>query len=185
MQDFNELIQGFQVADAEEITQTETPEEQDCDRLEEEIESAFTQHRTINNALATFLGFSAVGEGVLLFARWGLSGLATGTIGGIALALFTTHTLTKITIANGRPSIDGEFWVELVKTGAAGVALFVMSAESRESNKAMNDGAEQFIEEVKAFEVSEPVTPLWSSPAVANATILLVLGAVLIFRRKQ
>ncbi|NEP56843.1 MAG: hypothetical protein F6K31_07425 [Symploca sp. SIO2G7] len=185
MQDFNELIQGFQVADTEETTQPETPEDQDCDRLEAEIESAFTQHRAISNALTTFLGFSAVGEGVLLFTRWGLPGLATGTVGGIALALFTTHTLTKISLTNGHPSIDGEFWVELVKTGAAATALCVMSAESRETNKAMTDGVEQFIEEVKAFEITEPGTPIWTSPAFFVATIFLVLGAVLIFRRKQ
>ena len=81
MQDFNELIQGFQVADTEEITQPLTPDELDSERLEDEIKDAFTQHKAISNALATFLGFSAVGEGVLLFARWGLPGLATGTIG--------------------------------------------------------------------------------------------------------
>ncbi|NEP56800.1 MAG: hypothetical protein F6K31_07210 [Symploca sp. SIO2G7] len=184
MDDFNELIQGFQVRNENERP-PETSEELDNERLSEEIEAAFSQHRLINDALVTFLGFSAVGEGVLLFARWGIPGLATATIGGIALALFTAHTLTKITIVNGHPSIDGDFWTELVKTGAAGAALLAFSRESREVSKASHKGAKQFLEEVKAFEVTEPVNPVWTKPGVALVTILILLTIAVIFGRKS
>ncbi|NEP11618.1 MAG: hypothetical protein F6K14_15675 [Symploca sp. SIO2C1] len=184
MDDFNELIQGFQVADENERP-PETSEELDNEHLEVEISAAFSQHRMINDALVTFLGFSAVGEGVLLFAQLGLPTLATGSIGSIALALFAANTLTKIAIANGRPSIDGDFWIEVVKTGAAGTALFVFSRESREISKASHKGAQQFIEEVKAFEVTEPVNPLWTKPAIALVTLIVLLIILVIFGRRS
>ncbi|NES21902.1 MAG: hypothetical protein F6K41_24005 [Symploca sp. SIO3E6] len=184
MDDFNELIQGFQIADENECP-PETSEERDNERLEEEIAAAFSQHRMISSALVTFLGFSAVGESVLLFAQLGLPALATSSIGSIALALFAVHTLTKIAIANGRPSIDRDFWTELVKTGAAGAALFVFSRENRQISKASNNGARKFIEEVKAFEISEPVNPVWTKPVIALITLLVLLTILVIFGRKS
>ncbi len=96
--------QGFTFFDAQPKQQEPTPLEKDLQRLECDIHSIFLSRRLLNKAIATFCVVVGSSAGIHLFARLGIPALASGTIGGIIIAVCLGNALTKIQIDQGRPT---------------------------------------------------------------------------------
>jgi hypothetical protein len=114
MTNFDDLLNGFKTQEGEPTelfpvgsTQPpkETPEDRDLNRLEQDIHEIFSSRRFLNKVLVALLGVTGSTTGIHLFARLGVPALASGTLGGIVIALCFGNALTKVRIDGGKPHI--------------------------------------------------------------------------------
>ncbi len=173
--------QGFTFFDAHPQQREATPEQKDLERLESEIQGIFASRQLLNKALATFLGVVSSGTGIHLFARLGIPAVATGTIGGIIIALLFGNALTKIRIEQGRPTVDGEFFVALTQALGITGSMWMGSRGYRELSDITRTGKSQFLTEVKDFEVKPP-SPDFGRLGLAGIGVVLLLVALALLR---
>jgi hypothetical protein len=172
--------QGFTFFDAQPKQQEPTPEEKDLQRLESDIHSIFESRRLLNKAIATFCAVVGSSAGIHLFARLGIPAIASGTLGGIVIAVCLGNALTKVRIDQGRPTIDGEFSLALAQALAATGAMWIGASEYRQLSNLANQGKSEFTTEVQNFEV-KPTTPDLGrlGLAVIGVVLLIVMIALL------
>jgi hypothetical protein len=103
MSNFEELFNGFTTKQPDQWTfnpthsqPKQTPEDKDLQRLESEIQGIFLSRRLLNKAVATLFAVVGSSAGIHLFARLGIPAIASGTIGGIVIAVCLGNALTKI-----------------------------------------------------------------------------------------
>jgi hypothetical protein len=169
--------QGFTFFDAQPQQGEPTPEDKDLQRLESEIQGIFSNRQLLNKALATFLWVAGSGTGIHLFARLGIPAIATGTIGGIIIALAFGNALTKIRIEQGRPTIDGDFSLALAQALGVAGAMWLGARDYRQLEDLAKQGKSQFVTEVKNFEV-KPTAPDWGRLGLAGVGVLLLVVAI-------
>src|SRR4028119_1433641 len=145
--------QGFTFFDAQPQQQEPTPEEKDLQRLEGDIHSIFESRRLLNKAIATFCAVVGSSACIHLFARLGIPAIASGTIGGIVIAVCLGNALTKIRIDHGKPTIDSEFSLALAQALAVTGAMWFGSRELRQLQEEARQGKSEFVTEVKNFEL--------------------------------
>ena len=168
--------QGFTFFDAQPKQQEPTPEEKDLQRLEGDIHSIFESRRLLNKAIATFLGVVGSSAGIHLFARLGIPAIASGTIGGIVIAVCLGNALTKVRIDQGRPHIDGEFSLALAQALAVTGAMWIGASEYRQLSDLASQGRTEFSTEVQNFEL-KPQSPNFGWLGIAGIAVVL-LGAI-------
>jgi hypothetical protein len=183
MSNFEELLNGFATQQPDQWTfnpthsqPKQTPEDKDLQRLESEIQGIFLSRRLLNKALATFLAVVGSSAGIHLFARLGIPAIASGTIGGIVIAVCLGNALTKIRIDQGRPTIDSEFSLALAQALAVTGAMWFGSRELRQLQDEARQGKSEFVTEVKNFELL-PQSPDLGRLGLAGIGVLLLLGA--------
>ena len=198
MDELENLYQGFQQgAEGEGGNQTDflnlwgeeqnrqdtkpKPREIDTERLEEEIRGIYEGRKFLNRAIATFLGVAIASAGVNAMAKIGLPVIATGTLGGLVLAVFFGNAISKIKLEGNRPKFDGEFFAAVIQTGGVGTAVWMAFSEQREIEKIAQIGKERFQEEVIAYETKpQPENnPLAGGFIVGGALLLLAIGIAL------
>ena len=172
--------QGFTFFDAQPQQQEPTPEDKDLQRLEGDIHSIFESRRLLNKALATFCAVVGSSAGIHLFARLGIPAIASGTIGGIIIAVCLGNALTKIRIDQGRPSIDGEFSLALAQALAVTGAMWTGAREYRELSDLANQGRTEFATEVQDFEL-KPQSPDFGWLGIAGIGVVL-LGMIVLLK---
>ncbi|MGB7439845.1 MAG: hypothetical protein WA919_02160 [Coleofasciculaceae cyanobacterium] len=182
--DYSDLLQGFNATESEEITQP-TPEQEDESLLESEIRGSFTDRKLVNRAITTFLSIAAARGSLYLLARLGLPALATGTVGGILVVAALGDALCKVSINQGKPSIDGDFLASLVRVIGAGGIVWLSLDEQREVSSATAEGSEQFVQEVKEFEVRDTAPPFWQTPWLGVVPVLVLMGILVIVGAKR
>jgi hypothetical protein len=169
--------QGFTFFDAQPQQQEPTPEEKDLQRLEGDIHSIFESRRLLNKAIATFLGVVGSSTGIHLFARLGIPAIASGTIGGIVIAVCMGNALTKIRIDQGRPTIDGEFSLALAQALGITGSMWIGARDYRQLADLANQGRTEFSTEVQNFEL-KPQSPDFGWLGIAGIGVLVLLGAI-------
>ncbi|MGB7440128.1 MAG: hypothetical protein WA919_03600 [Coleofasciculaceae cyanobacterium] len=178
--DYSDLLQGFTSTEPEETLTPQTPEQEDESRLESEIRGSFTDRKLINRAITTFNCIAAARGSLYLLARLGLPALATGTVGGVLIVAALGDALARVSINQGKPSIDGNFLAALVRTVGAGAAVWLSLDEQREISSATDSGSEQFVQEVKDFEVRDTAPPFWQTPWLGVVPVLVLMGILVI-----
>jgi hypothetical protein len=167
--------QGFTFFDAQPQQQELTPEEKDLQRLEGDIHSIFESRRLLNKAITTFCAVVGSSAGIHLFARLGIPAFASGTIGGIIIAVCLGNALTKIRIDQGRPTIDSEFSLALAQALAVTGAMWIGATEYRQLSDKASQGRTEFVTEVKNFEVKPKAPDLgWLGIAGIGMALLIV-----------
>jgi plasmid maintenance system antidote protein VapI len=192
MPDFDELTQGFQPKYSQhngnffspDTPPQPTPEHKDLQRLESEIQRIFASRVLLNQALATFLSIAGATATTHLMARLGIPTFASSTIGGILIALLLGHALTKVTLIDGKPSINAEFISAIAQTLGATGAIWLGSQEHRELSKLQRVGEKSFLAEVKAFEI-KPLPPDIGRLTTAGIGLGLLLLAIVILTRRE
>jgi hypothetical protein len=169
--------QGFTFFDAQPKQQEPTPEEKDLQRLEGDIHSIFLSRRLLNKAIATLFAVVGSSAGIHLFARLGIPAFASGTIGGIVIAVCLGNALTKIRIDQGRPTIDSEFSLALAQALAVTGAMWFGSRELRQLQDEARQGKSEFSTEVKNFELL-PQSPDLARLGLAGIGVLLLIVAI-------
>jgi hypothetical protein len=169
--------QGFTFFNAQPQQQETTPEEKDLQRLEGDIHSIFESRRLLNKAIATFCAVVGSSACIHLFARLGIPALASGTIGGIVIAVCLGNALTKIRIDQGRPTIDSEFSLALAQALAVTGAMWFGSREYRQLSDLASQGRTEFSTEVHNFEL-KPQSPDFGRLELAGIGVLLLLVAI-------
>ena len=169
--------QGFTFFDAQPQQQFLTPEEKDLQRLEGDIHCIFESRRLLNKAIATFCAVVGSSACIHLFARLGIPAIASGTIGGIVIAVCLGNALTKVRIDQGRPNIDGEFFLALAQTLGVTGAMWFGSSEYRQLSDLANQGRSEFSTEVQNFEL-KPQSPDFGRLGIAGIGVLLLLVAI-------
>ena len=188
MTNFDELLNSFQPQEASENPgftffdgqpkqQEPTPEEKDLQRLEGDIHSIFESRRLLNKAIATFSAVVGSSAGIHLFARLGIPALASGTLGGIVIAVCLGNALTKIRIDQGRPTIDSEFSLALAQALAVTGAMWVGAREYRQLSDLASQGRTEFVTEVQNFEL-KPQSPDFGRLGLAGIGVLLLVVAI-------
>ena len=168
---------GFTFFDAQPKQQEPTPEEKDLQRLEGDIHSIFESRRLLNKAIATFSAVVGSSAGIHLFARLGIPALASGTLGGIVIAVCLGNALTKIRIDQGRPTIDSEFSLALAQALAVTGAMWVGAREYRQLSDLASQGRTEFVTEVQNFEL-KPQSPDFGRLGLAGIGVLLLVVAI-------
>jgi len=183
----DEIIKNFTVTSGNETEETsETPEALDSSRLEQEIREVFQNRRFLTQTLSALLGIATIRGSVHLMARLGLPAIATGTLGVITVALAFGHALTKIGIQDGRPSIDSDFLIELLKASGIAGAVWLATDEHREISHQSSTGAKAFVEEVKQFEIEPNPHQIWLMPLTVFGLGLLAIALLsIVFRRNR
>jgi hypothetical protein len=176
--------QGFTFFDAQPKQQEPTPEEKDLQRLEGDIHSIFESRRLLNKAIATFCAVVGSSAGIHLFARLGIPAIASGTIGGIVIAVCLGNALTKIRIDHGKPTIDGEFSLGLAQALAVTGAMWIGASEYRQLSDLANQGRAEFVTEVQSFEL-KPKAPDFGWLGIAGIGVVLLGAIVLLKGRKR
>jgi hypothetical protein len=166
--------QGFTFFDAQPQQQEPTPLEKDLQRLEGDIHSIFESRRLLNKAIATLVAVVGSSAGIHLFARLGIPALASGTIGGIVIAVCLGNALTKIRIDQGRPTIDSEFSLALAQALAVTGAMWVGARELRQLQDEARQGKSEFVTEVKNFELL-PQSPDLARLGLVGIGVLLLI----------
>jgi hypothetical protein len=169
--------QGFTFFDAHPQQRELTPEEKDLQRLEGDIHSIFESRRLFNKAIATFCAVVGSSACIHLFARLGIPALASGTLGGIVIAVCLGNALTKIRIDQGRPTIDSEFSLALAQALAVTGAMWFGSREYRQLSDLDRQGRTEFSTEVHNFEL-KPQSPDFGRLGLAGIGVLLLLVAI-------
>ena len=183
----DEIIKNFTVTSGNETEETsETPEALDSSRLEQEIREVFQNRCFLTQTLSALLGIAAIRGSVHLMARLGLPAIATGTLGVITVALAFGNALTKIGIQDGKPNIDSEFVVELIKASGVTGAVWLATDEQREISHQTSHGAKAFVEEVKQFEIEPNHYPIGSVPlSVFGIGLVAIALLTIVFRRNR
>lgn len=155
--------------------------QKDAIRLEQEIESIYADRKFLNRMISAFFAIAISSAGINSIAKIGLPMIATGTLGGLVLAVFFGNTVSKIKIEENRPKFDGEFFGASIQTIAVGTALWIGYREQREIEKITGIGKKRFIEEVKAYEKKPQVkeNPLIDGALTAGCLLMLALGLLL------
>jgi hypothetical protein len=166
--------QGFTFFDAQPQQQEPTPLEKDLQRLEGDIHSIFESRRLLNKAIATFCAVVGSSAGIHLFARLGIPAIASGTLGGIVIAVCLGNVLTKIRIDQGRPTIDSEFSLALAQALAVTGAMWVGARELRQLSDKASQGRTEFVTEVKNFELL-PQSPDFARLGLVGIGVLLLI----------
>jgi hypothetical protein len=169
--------QGFTFFDAQPKQQEPTPEEKDLQRLEGDIHSIFESRRLLNKTIATLTAVVGSSAGIHLFARLGIPAVASGTIGGIVIAVCLGNALTKVRIDQGRPTIDGEFSLALAQALAVTGAMWFGSRDYRQLSDKANQGKSEFMTEVQSFEL-KPQSPDFGWLGIAGIGVVLMLVAI-------
>jgi len=187
MDNLDQLLKSFTVTSGSETEETsETPETKDNSRLEQEIREVFQNRRFLTQTLSALLGIATIRGSVHLMARLGLPAYATGTLGVITVALAFGHALTKIGTSDGRPNIDSEFVVELIKAFGVTSAVWLATDEQREISHQTSHGAKAFVEEVKQFEIEPNPHQIGSVPlSVFGLGLLAIAFLAIVFRRNR
>jgi hypothetical protein len=187
MDNFDQLLKNFTVTSGSETEETsETPETKDSSRLEQEISEVFQNRRFLTQTLSALLLIATIRGSVHLMARLGLPAIATGTLGVITVALAFGHALTKIGISEGRPSIDSDFLIELLKASGIAGAVWLATDEQREISHQTSHGAKAFVEEVKQFEINPNHYPVWLMPlSVFGLGLVAIALLTIVFRRNR
>lgn len=187
MENLDQLLKNFIVTSGGTGDETrETPETKDSSRLEQEIREVFQNRRFLTQTLSALLGIATIRGSVHLMARLGLPAIATGTMGVIVVALAFGHALTKIGISEGRPSLDSDFLIELLKASGIAGAVWLATDEHREISHQSSTGAKAFVEEVKQFEIEPNSHPVWLMPlSVFGIGLVLVALLTIVFRRNR
>lgn len=193
MTNFDELLNSFK---AQETAQQDnpldffgstseprqaTPEERDLERVEDDIRSIFEGRKFLNKAIATFLGCATANGSVHLLAQLGLPALASSSIGAILVGLFFANALTKIRVSEGRPSIEQDFLVGIAQTCGVTAALWQAFDEYRLLSDQASAGREQFLAEVKAYEVKPSPPPdnsRWVTAGVGMTLLVLAIALI-------
>jgi hypothetical protein len=168
---------GFTFFDAQPKQQEPTPEEKDLQRLEGDIHSIFESRRLLNKAIATCSAVVGSSAGIHLFARLGIPAIASGTLGGIVIAVCFGNALTKIRIEQGRPTIDSEFSLALAQALAVTGSMWVGASEYRQLSDLANKGRTEFVTEVQNFEL-KPQSPDFGRLGLAGIGVLLLVVAI-------
>jgi len=173
--------QGFTFFDAQPKQQEPTPEEKDLQRLEGDIHSIFESRRLLNKAIATLTAVVGSSAGIHLFARLGIPAVASGTIGGIVIAVCLGNALTKVRIDQGRPTIDSEFSLALAQALAVTGAMWVGTRDYRQLSDKANQGKSEFMTEVQSFEL-KPQSPDFGWLGIAGIGVVLMLVAIALLK---
>ena len=173
--------QGFTFFDAQPKQQEPTPEEKDLQRLEGDIHSIFESRRLLNKVIATFCAVVGSSAGIHLFARLGIPAVASGTIGGIVIAVCLGNALTKVRIDQGRPTIDSEFSLALAQALAVTGAMWVGTRDYRQLSDKANQGKSEFMTEVQSFEL-KPQSPDFGWLGIAGIGVVLMLVAIALLK---
>jgi hypothetical protein len=176
--------QGFTFFDAQPKQQETTPLEKDLQRLEGDIHSIFESRRLLNKAIATLVAVVGSSAGIHLFARLGIPAIASGTIGGIIIAVCLGNALTKIRIDQGRPTIDSEFSLALAQALAVTGAMWIGATESRQLSDEARQGRTEFVIEVQNFELL-PQSPDFGRLGLAGIGVLVLLGAICALQQRN
>jgi hypothetical protein len=184
MSNFEELLNGFATQQPDQWTfnpthsqPKETPEDRDLQRLEGDIHSVFESRRLLNKAIATFCAVVGSSAGIHLFARLGIPAIASGTIGGIVIAVCLGNALTKIRIDQGRPTIDGEFSLALAQALGITGSMWFGSSEYRQLSNLASQGRTEFSTEVQNFEL-KPQSPDFGRLRLAGIGVALLIVAI-------
>ncbi|HEY9653653.1 MAG TPA: hypothetical protein V6C95_23530 [Coleofasciculaceae cyanobacterium] len=190
MTNFDDLLKGFKTQESEQtnlwtFTPTEqpkqTPEDKDLGRLEQDIHEIFSSRRFLNKVLVALWGVTGSTTCIHLFARLGIPALASGTLGGIAIALCFGNALTKVRIEGGKPHIDSEFFLALFQSLGVTGAMWVGARDYRQLNGLASVGRSEFLTEVKNFEI-RPSSPDFGRLGTAGIGLLLLLMAIAILK---
>jgi hypothetical protein len=168
---------GFTFFDAQPKQQEPTPLEKDLQRLEGDIQSIFASRQLLNKAIATFCAVVGSSAGIHLFARLGIPAIASGTIGGIVIAVCLGNALTKIRIDQGRPHIDGEFFLALAQALGVAGSMWFGSSEYRQLSNLASQGKSEFVTEVQNFELKPP-SPDFVRLGLAGVGVALLVVAI-------
>ncbi len=188
MSNFEELLNGFATQQPDQWTfnptpeqPKQTPEDKDLQRLEGDIHSIFESRRLLNKAIATLVAVVGSSAGIHLFARLGIPAIASGTLGGIVIAVCLGNALTKIRIDQGRPTIDGEFSLALAQALAVTGAMWIGATEYRQLSDEARQGRTEFVTEVQNFEV-KPTTPDLGRLGLAGIGVVLLIVAIALLK---
>jgi hypothetical protein len=173
--------QGFTFFDVQPKQQEPTPLEKDLQRLEGDIHSIFESRRLLNKAIATLFAVVSSSAGIHLFARLGIPAIASGTIGGIVIAVCLGNALTKIRIDQGRPTIDSEFSLALAQALAVTGAMWIGATEYRQLSDEARQGRAELVTEVQNFEL-KPQSPDFGRLGVVGIGVLVLLGAIALLK---
>ena len=188
MTNFDELLNSFQSQengssqgntffDAQPQQREPTPLEKDLQRLEGDIHSIFESRQLLNKALATIVAVVGSSACIHLFARLGIPAIASGTIGGIVIAVCLGNAVTKVRIDRGRPNIDGEFFLALTQALGVTGSMWFGSSEYRQLSDLASQGRTEFSTEVQNFE-QKPQSPDFGGLGVAGIGVLLLLVVI-------
>ena len=196
MTNFDELLNSFQ---SQETVQQDsvidffnpvpeqrepTPEERDLDRLEGDIREIFGTRQFINKVLAGLLGVIGSSAGIHLFARLGIPAIASSTLGGVVVALAFGNALTSVRIEQGRPHIDGEFFLNLAQALGITGSMWVGAQEYRQLESLATKGKSEFLTEVKNFEV-RPQPPDFARMGMVGIGVALLIVALAVLKGKR
>lgn len=186
MTNFDELLNSFQPQNANENpldfftstpeTQEPTPEEKDLTRLENDIQEIFNSRRFANKVLAGLLGVIGSTAGVHLFAKLGIPALATTTLGGVVVLIAFGNALTSIRINQGRPTVDGDFFIALAQAFGVTGSLWLGAYEYRHLSHVAAKGKNEFLTEVKEFSVTPQPPDFTRMGLIGIGLALLVIG---------
>ena len=182
MDNLERIYEAFRQQPEEETNQRKDPRQKDAERLEEEIQGIYENRRFLNKTISTFFAVTVSSAGINLITRIGLPMTATGTIGGLVLAVFLGNTISKIKLEGNRPKIDGEFIGSSIQTIGVGASFWAGCKEQREIERTAKVGKERFIEEVKTYEKKPQMkeSPLENGASIAGLLLLLAIGILLI-----
>jgi hypothetical protein len=161
--------------------------QKDLERLEEEIESIHANRKFLNQFIAIFFAASVSSAGINAMTIIGLPMIATGTVGGIVIAVFFANTVSKIKLEGGKPKLDGEFIGSGIQTIAVMTAAWTGCKEQREVAKITKIGKERFIQEVKEYEKKPQAkeNPIGGGAFTAVCFLLLALGILLMTKGEK
>jgi hypothetical protein len=196
MTNFDELLNSFQPQETAQqdtvidffnptpVQREPTPEERDLERLEGDIREIFGTRQFINKVLAGLLGVIGSSAGIHLFARLGIPAIASSTLGGVVIALAFGNALTSIRIEQGRPHIDGEFFLNLAQALGITGSMWVGAQEYRELSGLAAKGKSEFLTEVKNFEVA-PQPPERARMGMVGIGVALLIVAIAVLKGKR
>jgi hypothetical protein len=192
MTNFDELLNNFQPQgstspnDPFNFTsaperQEPTPEELDLTRLENDIQEIFNARRFANKLLTGLLNVIGSTAGVHLFAKLGIPALASTTLGGVVVLIAFGNALTSIRINQGKPNVDGDFFIALAQAMGVSGSLWLGAQEYRQLSHVARKGTSTFLSEAKEFYVT-PQPPDFTRVGLVGVGLALLIVAIAIFK---
>lgn len=158
-----------------------TPEDLDLERLENDIREIFNARRCANKVLTGLLGVIGSTAGVHLFAKIGIPTVASATLGGVVVLIAFGNALTSIRINQGRPTVDGDFFIALAQALGVTGSLWLGTQEYRQLSAVATKGKNEFLTEVKDFTIT-PQPPDFTRIGLAGVGLALLVVAVAILK---